>query len=92
MIDEGLFLPLYFHKRKKNNYGAQLVVPKSRAVVGRFALLLEKSSFRKALLSKKQKKHNQKPEIITQQPFLFRTKQLSMILQGNLFDIARQKR
>ena len=34
MIDEGLFLPLYFHKRKKNNYGAQLVVPKSRAVVG----------------------------------------------------------
>ena len=44
MIDEGLFLPLYFHKRKKNNYGAQLVVPKSRAVVGfwfmvRFALL-----------------------------------------------------
>ena len=52
MIDEGLFLPLYFHKRKKNNYGAPLVVPKSRAVVGRFALLLEKSSFRKALLSK----------------------------------------
>ena len=34
MIDEGLFLPLYFHKRKKNNYGAQLVVPKSRTVVG----------------------------------------------------------
>ena len=60
MIDEGLFLPLYFHKRKKNNYGAQLVVPKSRAVVGfwflvRFALLLEKSSIRKALLSKNKK-------------------------------------